>query len=117
MGNCVTFEDMPRIMSQILDQMKSLNVRFDKLEAKANEASANPPADKPMISTDDVCKLLGVSRITIYRMVARGEFPGYKSGKSYKFYKDDIISWLESCKTNSERLIYARAEEYFNSRL
>lgn len=46
------------------------------------------------ISTEQVCKLLNVTRQTLYKLYDKGEIPGKKVGSRYKFYKGDIVEYL-----------------------
>ena len=47
-----------------------------------------------ILTTEEVCKLLRVSRQTIYKLVDHGKLPGTKVGQSYKFLKSELIGFL-----------------------
>lgn len=53
------------------------------------------------IKVDDVCKLLKVSRITVYRWLKSGKLTGYKVGRSYLFKQADINDFIERNKVNN----------------
>ena len=55
-----------------------------------------------VLSTDEVCILLGRTRVSIYRMIKRGEIPCYRNGSILMFYKDEILSWVDSTKANNQ---------------
>ncbi|MFO0814520.1 MAG: helix-turn-helix domain-containing protein [Gemmatales bacterium] len=49
------------------------------------------------ISVKSVCELAGISVPTLYRLISQGEAPkGFHLGRSHKWLKDDVVSWLKS---------------------
>ena len=47
------------------------------------------------ISVKDVAARLGVSKMTIYRMVHSGEIPSIRVGRSFRIPKTAFQAWLE----------------------
>ncbi|MFA5098233.1 MAG: ATP-binding protein [Candidatus Margulisiibacteriota bacterium] len=47
-----------------------------------------------VISTEEACKLLGITRQTLYKLSESGKIPGRKVGSKYKFVKDSILDYL-----------------------
>lgn len=47
---------------------------------------------------DDICKLLRVSKITVYRWLKARKLTGYKIGRAWLFKKSDIEKFLEESK-------------------
>ena len=54
--------------------------------------------DEKFYNVDDVCKLLRVSKITVYRWLKSKKLIGYKVGRAYLFKKADIERFLEQNK-------------------
>ena len=52
-------------------------------------------ATAEVLTTEEVCKLLKISRQTIYKLVEQGKLPGTKVGQSYKFLKSELIECLK----------------------
>ena len=50
--------------------------------------------DDEILTTEEACKLLRISRQTIYKLVDQGKLPGTKIGQSYKFLKSELIGFL-----------------------
>jgi excisionase family DNA binding protein len=46
------------------------------------------------LSIQDVAKHLGVSKETIYRLVARNKIPKHRLGKLWRFNKEEVNKWL-----------------------
>jgi len=66
---------------------------FQEAFSKSNEFTT--------LSTPDVCKILGKSRWTVYRLVEDGKLKAYQSeagkkGSSLVFKKEDVFTYLDS---------------------
>jgi excisionase family DNA binding protein len=46
------------------------------------------------MTVQDVAEYLNVDPKTVYRMVKRGELPGFKVGGSWRFHKEDLDAWI-----------------------
>ena len=93
----VTFDDMPRMMFDLLDQMRTLTDRVKRLETP--EGRPKTSSGREILTTMEVANLLKLARITVYRMASRGDIPCYKSGKNLMFYRDEILEWVDSRKS------------------
>ena len=47
------------------------------------------------IKTEEVALLTGFAIQTIYHLAKNGDLPCIKKGKTYIFYRAEILSWLE----------------------
>ena len=59
---------------------------------------------EPAMTVRDVAAFLNVDEKTIYRLVTRGELPGFKVLGSWRFQKPDLASWVESRKQEAKML-------------
>ncbi len=59
--------------------------------------------DSKFYKIEDVCELLQVSKITIYRWIKSGKITAYKVGKSYLFKISDVHKLIEDSKVDYER--------------
>ena len=92
--NKVTFDDMPRMMSDLLDQMRTLTDRVKRLETP--EGRPRTSSGREILTTMEVANMLKLARVTVYRMASRGDIPCYKSGKNLMFYRDEIEAWINN---------------------
>lgn len=69
--------------------------------------------EESLLNVKDVSSFLKVDNSIIYAACSKGELPFIKIGKSYKFKKDDILKWMESCRNKSAINI----DDYVNSYL
>ena len=89
------------MISDLMDEVKSLKVKIEGL----SETAAPPPERKRRIlNTGQVCLLLDKSPLTIYRMVKKGQLIGYKKGKEYYFFEDEVMKTLENSRVTGTNL-------------
>lgn len=52
-------------------------------------------ADPPQVMTvDQVCRYLQLSRAKVYRLAGDGELPAVKIGDQWRFFRPEIDRWL-----------------------
>ena len=102
----VTFDEMPALLESLVVEVRRLRRVVDSLVTMPPPGSESA---RKVLSTDDVCKLLGKTRISIYRMIKRGDLVAYKKGKNLFFFEDEILSGLESgrIRSKAEQLLAA----------
>jgi excisionase family DNA binding protein len=47
------------------------------------------------ISAPDIARLLGVSRVTVYRLAKRGLLPSFRIATAVRFDPSAVAAWLE----------------------
>jgi excisionase family DNA binding protein len=50
----------------------------------------NLPDNPSIMTIDDVADFLKLSKITIYKLVKKGDIPGFRVGNSWRFQRDKI---------------------------
>ena len=50
------------------------------------------------MTVQDVALFLNVDPKTVYRMVNRGDLPGFKVGGSWRFRREDLDDWIAKQK-------------------
>ena len=97
---------MPALLESLVVEVRRLRRVVDSLVTMPPPGSESA---RKVLSTDDVCKLLGKTRISIYRMIKRGDLVAYKKGKNLFFFEDEILSGLESgrIRSKAEQLLAA----------
>lgn len=89
------------MISDLMDEVKSLKV---KIEGLSETAAAPPERKRRILNTGQVCLLLDKSPLTIYRMVKKGHLIGYKKGKEYYFFEDEVMKTLENSRVTGTNL-------------
>jgi putative molybdopterin biosynthesis protein len=49
---------------------------------------------KEMLKPDEVAEMLGVAKITIYRLIDKRQLPVYRVGRRLRFRKEEIEDYL-----------------------
>lgn len=62
-----------------------------------------------MFSTSEVAKLLGISRIAVFKKVKSGEIKAQRIGRSFVIDKNDLPSILGKSLTKSKKQLIERA--------
>lgn len=53
----------------------------------------------PLLTIEEVAEYLRLNRFTVYRMAERGELPGAKIARRWRFSGTDLHAWLEQRKS------------------
>ena len=48
-----------------------------------------------LLSVEDICQYLGLSRDTVYKWIETKGLPAYRLGRLWKFKKEAVDKWLE----------------------
>ena len=58
---------------------------------------------EPAMTVKDVAAFLRVDEKTIYRLVTKGEIPGFKVLGSWRFQRPDLETWIKDQKALAKR--------------
>ncbi|MEE4196572.1 MAG: helix-turn-helix domain-containing protein [Bacteroidales bacterium] len=75
-------------MEKIISKIEEQNLRLKSIEELLH-------LSKKVLNIDEVCKLTGLSKSSIYRCTHKGTIPFYKQAKHLFFDKLEIESWLK----------------------
>ncbi len=82
--------------AQLLDEVRNLQISVDKLDAKLSEKhQVKPEAGPELLTTDEVCKLLSVSRVTVWHWERKKILRSTRFGNLKRFRKGDIMNLLD----------------------
>ncbi|MFK5948424.1 MAG: helix-turn-helix domain-containing protein [Methylococcales bacterium] len=56
-----------------------------------------------ILTLKEVAEYLKLAEKTAYRLAADGKLPGFKVGGSWRFKREDVLSWIESQKIDSNK--------------
>ena len=105
----VKFEDMPKIMSSLLTEMKELRSQVDSINTLVTQKKDQ---HNRILGIEEVSKLIHKSTSTVYKMVAQNRIPCYKQGKTITFNEGEILDWMSKFKRGSTTQMMALAEQY-----
>ena len=94
----VTFNDLPSMVTKILDEVSETKQLVSDLLKK--EKPQHEDRHKPM-TVSEAAKYLTIPLPTLYDKLVKGEIPATKPGKRYVLYRDELDKWLESHRKNN----------------
>ncbi len=56
-----------------------------------------------MLTLDELASYLKLSKSTLYKLVQRGDVPGTKIGKHWRFRRESIDRWIEENERRDKR--------------
>ncbi len=57
--------------------------------------------EKEFLSLEDVADKLGVTYQLVYKLARSGELPAVRLGKLYRVAREDLMAYLEECKSSN----------------
>lgn len=93
-----------------------MSTRFTSPKAARSQKNMQTVSDfatsaaEPLLAVKDVAEWLGVSRLTIYRLVARQLLPFYRFCRHLRFKPEDVNAYLDRNQLNHEANDYASKE-------
>ena len=75
---------------------------FLSLNETAKECAMNPDSlmddrnEDKVLTTEDACQFLSISRQTLYKLVKSKKIPGRKVGDNYRFLKSALIRYFKN---------------------
>jgi excisionase family DNA binding protein len=75
--------------------------------------------EQDILNLDEAVIFLKTSKPTFYRWLGQGRIKGFKMGREWRFYKSDLISYMESSDQETElyKKELRRLNEFFSQRL
>ncbi|MCD4784059.1 MAG: helix-turn-helix domain-containing protein [Candidatus Eremiobacteraeota bacterium] len=75
--------------------------------------------EKDILNVEEAAAFLKTSKPTFYRWLGQGKIKGFKVGREWRFYKSDLVSFMESSDQEKESLKkeLRRMDDYFAERL
>lgn len=55
-----------------------------------------PPSSFVLWTADQVAQILQWNRYTVVKKAEKGELPGFKLGRAWRFRQADVLAWIES---------------------
>ena len=109
----ITFEDLPKAMSWMMDKLNELDSKIDSL----NNPSPNVPTEQWM-NLKELCDYIPShpAEQTVYGWTSCHLIPFHKRGKRIMFLKSEIDEWLHAGKIKSEKDLEDEAAQFIKSK-
>ena len=109
----ITFEDLPKAMSWMMDKLNKLDSKIDGL----NNIPQVRPVDQWM-NLKELCEYLPShpAEQTVYGWTSYHQIPFHKRGKRIMFLKSEIDAWLHDGKRKSQKELADEAAQFINAK-
>lgn len=109
----ITFEDMPKAMSWMMDKLNELDSKIDEL----NNSPQTPPSEIWM-NLKELREYLPShpAEQTVYGWTSCHQIPFNKKGKRIMFLKSEIDDWLHDGKMKSQKELEQEVENFIKSK-
>jgi predicted DNA-binding transcriptional regulator AlpA len=109
----ITFEDMPKAMSWMMDKLNELDSKIDGL----NNSPQTAPSEIWM-NLKELREYLPShpAEQTVYGWTSCHQIPFHKKGKRIMFLKSEIDDWLHEGKMKSQKELEQEAENFIKSK-
>ena len=115
-NNVPTFDMIPMLMANLLEDNKILSAKIDALNKKINMSlpANNQGDDNERMDVTEAQKYIpGHPAVqTIYGWTSNGQIPYHKIGKRIYFVKSELDEWLSHGQHKSDDDLRKEAEEY-----
>ena len=105
----ITFDQLPQAVA-------NLTAKMDLILQMMQRPKVESTINKRPIKIDEACKILGLAKITIYRLSAAGKIPSYKNSKELNFYEDELLDYVASGMRKSSAQINAEVDNYVSKK-
>lgn len=104
--NQPTFEQLPELLSKILEKV-------EVLEKLLLEQTLKKEDQQEMLTIKEAATFLDLTVPTLYSKVSRKEIPSHKPGKRLYFQKSELLDWIKIGKRKTIKTIDLNSEELF----
>lgn len=106
--NEISFENLPKAVAHLTSEIA-------EIKSLVQNAKISEPKEKRIpIGIEDVCKIIGKAKPTIYTLVRERKIPCYKSGKKLYFLKMNFWNGFLKVKRKTLLEIESEALKYHN---
>lgn len=109
----ITFEDLPKALSLVIDKLNQLDLKIDTLAG----TSQLPQAEQWM-NLKELCEYLPShpAEQTVYGWTSCHQIPFHKKGKRIMFLKSEINLWLRESRMKTPNELEAEAKQFILSK-
>ncbi|MCL1669547.1 helix-turn-helix domain-containing protein [Elizabethkingia ursingii] len=105
--NEISFENLPKAVAHLTSEIA-------EIKSLVQKGQAQEPVEKRIpIGIEEVTRIIGKAKSTIYTLVRERKIPCYKSGKKLYFFEDELLEWISKGKQKTLEEIKFEAESNY----
>lgn len=107
----LTFNELPSAVTLLLQKVDGLEHLLHQLQGDLTQKKKSEENGHIPMSLTEACAFLKMKRSTMYYHLENGNIPATRKGKNYILFKDELLKWAESGRTNDIPLTMSERED------
>lgn len=107
----LTFNELPSAVTLLLQKVDDLEHLLHQLQGDLTQKKKSEENGHIPMSLTEACAFLKMKRSTMYYHLENGNIPATRKGKNYILFKDELVRWAESGRTNDVPMTISEREE------
>ena len=96
----LTFNELPSAVTLLLQKVEGIESLLHQLQGDLTQKKKSEENGHIPMSLTEACAFLKMKRSTMYYHLENGNIPATRKGKNYILFKDELVKWAESGRTN-----------------
>ena len=107
----LTFNELPSAVTLLLQKVEGIEDLLHQLQGDITQKKKSEENGHTPMSLTEACAFLKMKRSTMYYHLENGNIPATRKGKNYILFKDELVKWAESGRTNDVPMTVSEKEE------
>lgn len=107
----LTFNELPSAIALVLRKVEGIERQIQQMQDSFDKKNTKESNGHIPMSLTEACEFLKMKRSTMYYHLENGSIPATRKGKNYILFKDELLKWMESGRTNQVPLTLEEKEE------
>ena len=107
----LTFNELPSAVTLLLQKVEGIEDMLHQLQGDITQKKKSEENGHTPMSLTEACAFLKMKRSTMYYHLENGNIPATRKGKNYILFKDELLKWAESGRTNDIPLTMSERED------
>ena len=107
----LTFNELPSAVTLLLQKVEGIEDLLHQLQGDITQKKKSEENGHTPMSLTEACAFLKMKRSTMYYHLENGNIPATRKGKNYILFKDELIKWAESGRTNDVPMTISERKE------
>ncbi|MBP4139686.1 helix-turn-helix domain-containing protein [Flavobacterium geliluteum] len=108
--NEISFENLPKAVAHLAKEIAEIKSMIQNVQVYESKEKSIP------IGIEEVSRLIGKAKPTIYALVGQRKIPCYKYGKKLYFFEEELLEWISKGKKKTIQEIESEVLKYNHNR-
>lgn len=108
--NEISFENLPKAVAHLTSEIAEIKSMVQNVKIPELNENRIP------IGIEDVSRIIGKAKPTIYTLVRQRKIPCYKNGKKLYFFEEELLEWISKGKRKTTSEIEIEAQQFLNKK-